>query len=162
MKESLNRPVEQLLHEYGTILLRYAYSFLKNEEDAEDVVQDVLLQYIKVKPDLDSSQHEKAWLLTVARNLCLNRLNYKDRHGTDELDESLVADEKEDLSFVWEAVSELPVKYREPVHLFYQEQLSTAQIAEITNQKESTVRSLLKRGREKLKAILKEAYDFYE
>ena len=137
-----------MLHEYGTILLRYAYSFLKNEEDAEDIVQDVLLQYMKVKPDLDDSKHEKAWLLTVARNLCLNRLGYSSRHGTDELDESLVAD--------------LPVKYREPVHLFYQEQLSTAQIAEITNQKESTVRSLLKRGREKLKAILKEAYDFYE
>ncbi|MGN0240925.1 MAG: RNA polymerase sigma factor [Candidatus Weimeria sp.] len=151
-----------MLHEYGTMLLRYSYSFLKNEEDAEDIVQDVFLQYMKMKPDLDSSQHEKAWLLTVARNLCLNRLSYASRHETDELDESLAADEKEDLSFVWEAVSELPVRYREPVHLFYQEQLSTAQIAEITGKKESTVRSLLKRGREKLKDILKEAYDFYE
>ena len=64
-----------------------------------------------------------------------------------------------DLSFVWEAVKDLPVKYREVIHLFYYEGLSTAQIAAILEQKESTVRSHLMRGREKLRSILKEGYD---
>ncbi len=65
----------------------------------------------------------------------------------------------EDQSFVWEAVKDLPVKYREVIHLFYYEGLSTAQIAAILEQKESTVRSHLMRGREKLRSILKEGYD---
>ncbi|MFR0927777.1 MAG: RNA polymerase sigma factor [Monoglobus pectinilyticus] len=50
------------------------------------------------------------------------------------------------------------MQYR--IHLFYYEGYKTTQIAEITGQKESTVRSLLHRAREKLKPILKEMYDF--
>lgn len=52
------------------------------------------------------------------------------------------------------------MKYREVIHLFYYEGLSSGQIAAILEQNESTVRSHLKRGREKLKLILKEGYDF--
>ena len=54
----------------------------------------------------------------------------------------------------------LPEKYAEVVHLFYAEGLSTKEIAEILGRKETTVRSDLLRGRERLKNILKEAYDF--
>ena len=61
---------------------------------------------------------------------------------------------------MWEAVKNLPVKYREAIHLFYYEGFSTAQAAKILGKNESTVRSLLKRGREQLKSVLKEAYDF--
>ena len=68
--------------------------------------------------------------------------------------------EKEDLKYVWEAVKKLPVKNREVIHLFYQEGYSTKEIADILKRREATVRSDLKRGREKLKKILKEAYDF--
>lgn len=64
--------------------------------------------------------------------------------------------EREDLSYVWDAVKALPVPYREAIHLFYYEGYSTAQIAQILDQKESTVRSRLKRGREKLKPLLEE------
>ena len=77
-----------------------------------------------------------------------------------ELSELLVGKEDEDLAFVWDAVKQLPDKYREVIHLFYQEGYSTKEIAEILNRNESTVRSDLKRGRDKLKNILKEAYDF--
>ena len=48
------------------------------------------------------------------------------------------------------------VPYREAIHLFYYEGYSTAQIAQILDQKESTVRSRLKRGREKLRPLLEE------
>ena len=77
----------------------------------------------------------------------------------DQLNEALVAEQREDLAFVWEAVRELPVPYREVIHLFYYEGFSTGQIARILGQKESTVRSHLQRGREKLRGILKEGYD---
>lgn len=82
--------------------------------------------------------------------------------AADELNESLIAEQREDLSFVWEAVKVLPVPYREVIHLFYYEGLPTGQIAAILKVKESTVRSRLLRGREKLKAVLKEGYDFGE
>ena len=55
---------------------------------------------------------------------------------------------------------QLPVQYREAVHLFYYEGLSTRQIASVLDRSEATIRSDLHRGREQLKRILKEAYDF--
>ena len=54
-----------------------------------------------------------------------------------------------------EKVRALPVRYREVIHLFYHEGYSTAQIAKILNRRESTVRSHLRRGRDKLRELLK-------
>ena len=76
--------------------------------------------------------------------------------------ERLAAEGREDLSFVWEAVKTLPEQYRAAIHLYYYEGYPTAEIARILQRKESSVRSDLRRGREKLKGILKEAYDFAE
>lgn len=109
---------------------------------------------------LESKGHEKAWLLRVASNLSKNRLKYNSARQTDELMEELIAEERDDLSFVWEAVKSLPEKFRVVIHLFYHEGYQTAQIARILDMKETTVRSNLARGREKLKHLLKEAYDF--
>ncbi|MGN1250240.1 MAG: RNA polymerase sigma factor [Candidatus Spyradocola sp.] len=79
---------------------------------------------------------------------------------TDELNEELAAEQREDLSFVWQAVKLLPQNYREVIHLYHHEGLSTAQIAQVLGRNESTVRSDLRRGRLKLRELLKEAYDF--
>ena len=149
-----------LIDEYGNSILRLAYSYLHNMEDAEDILQDTLLQYIKTKPSLNGQEHEKAWLLRVAANLSKNKIKYNKIRETDELAEELVGRQEEDLAFVWDAVKKLPEKYREVVHLFYQEGLSTKEIAAALDRKEATVRSDLLRGREQLKTILKEEYDF--
>lgn len=156
----INHRAEIILTHYGNSILRLAYSYLHNMHDAEEILQETLIQYIKTSPILENEAHEKAWLFRVASNLSKNRISYNKIRSTDELNESLIAEEREDLSFVWEAVKELPVKYKEVIHLFYYEELSTAEIANILKKKESTVRSHLMRGREKLKSILKEAYDF--
>ena len=145
---------------HGDRILRMAYSYLHNMSDAEDILQDTLIQYIKAAPAFESQEHEKAWLLRVAANLSKNKIKYNKIRETDELAEELVAGEQEDLAFVWDAVKLLPDKYREVVHLFYQEGLATKEIAEVLGRNESTVRSDLKRGRDQLKKILKEAYDF--
>ena len=63
---------------------------------------------------------------------------------------------------LFEEVMKLPDKFRIVIHLFYYEDYSTAQIAEIVDKKETTVRSLLHRGRNILKKMLKEGYDFEE
>ncbi len=150
----------QILDRYGNSILRMAYSYLHNMSDAEDILQDTLIQYIKTKPQLNGDEHEKAWLLRVACNLSKNKIKYNKLRETDELMEELAGCEEEDLSFVWEAVKQLPEKYREVVHLFYQEGYSTGDIANILRRNESTVRSDLNRARKQLKNILKEAYDF--
>ena len=150
----------RLLDNYGNHILRLAYTYVHNLSDAEDILQDTLVQYLKTTPVFENAAHEKAWLLRTAANLSKNRIKYNRLRTTDELNEELIAEEREDLSFVWEAVSQLPVSQREIIHLFYEEGYSTAQIATIVGRRESTVRSDLTRARKRLKTILKEAYDF--
>ena len=143
-----NGRAEMILTRFGDSILRYAYTYLHNMSDAEEVLQDTLVQFLKTAPEFESENHEKAWLLRVAANLSKNRIRYNKLRETDELNEELVAEEREDLSFVWEAVKSLPVKYREVIHLFYHEGYQTAQIAKVLGRNESTVRSDLRRGRE--------------
>ena len=157
-----NGRAEMILTRFGDSILRYAYTYLHNMSDAEEVLQDTLMQFLKTAPEFESANHEKAWLLRVAANLSKNRIRYNKLRETDELNDELVAEECEDLSFVWEAVKSLPVKYREVIHLFYHEGYQTAQIAKVLGRNESTVRSDLRRGREKLKEVLKGEYDFEE
>lgn len=159
-RADVNARAERMLDRYGDSVLRLAYSYLHNMADAEEVVQDTLLQFLRTAPDFNDETHEKAWLLRVAGNLAKNRIRYNAVRDADELNEELAAEQREDLSFVWEAVKALPEKYRAVIHLFYHEGYSTAEIAEILQKKETTVRSDLSRGRERLRTVLKEAYDF--
>lgn len=152
----------RLMKEYGNSVLRLAYSYLHNMSDAEDVLQDTLIQFLKTQPHFESGEHEKAWILRVASNISKNRITYNKIRKTDELTETLAAEETQDLTFVWEAVKQLPPKYSEVIHLFYHEGYSTAEIASILSKNEATVRSLLMRARMKLKDVLKEVYDFGE
>ena len=156
----INQTASRLLGDYGNHILRLAYSYVHNMSDAEDILQETLIRFLKTAPSFENASHEKAWLFTVAANLSKNRLKSAKLHETDELKEELAAENREDLSFVWEAVRSLPTKYREVIHLYYYEGCSTADIARILNRKESTIRSDLRRGRQQLKEILKEAYDF--
>lgn len=157
--EERNRQAERLLDRYGQSVLRLSYAYLHNMSDAEEILQDTLVQFLKTSPVFDSPDHEKAWLLRVASNLCKNRLIYDRRRRADPLSETLAQEDRPDLSFVWEAVKALPVHQREVVHLFYHEGFATAEIARIVGRKESTVRSDLRRARLRLKEILKEGYD---
>lgn len=157
---SISQQAAQILDTYGDTILRYAYSYLHNQSDTEEVLQDTLIQFLKTRPVFESDEHEKAWLLRVAGNLCKNRLKYNSLRQTDELREELIAEQREDLSFIWDAVQALPVQYREVIHLFYREGYSTREISQILGRKEATIRSDLSRGRGKLKELLKEAYDF--
>lgn len=148
------------LDTYGNAILRCAYSYLHNMADAEEILQDTLLKLLTAVPSFESEEHKKAWLLRVAANLSKNRIAYNALRVSDELDENLAEEGREDLSFVWEAVKSLPVQFREVIHLHYYEGYSTEEIAKLLGRKPATVRSDLHRGREKLKSVLKEAYDF--
>lgn len=156
----VNRRAEEILNTYGNSILRYAYSYLHNMSDAEEILQDTLVKFLQTAPVFESARHEKAWLMRVAGNLSKNRLDYNKVRRTDELSEELTADGREELSFVWEAVKALPEKFRAVIHLFYYEGYSAAEIAQLLGRSEGTVRSDLARGRAKLRETLKEVYDF--
>ena len=159
-KERIAENAGRMLDQYGDSILRLSYSYLHNMSDAEDVVQETLIKYMKTAPAFESEAHEKAWLLRVAANISKNKIDYNKVRQTDELEERLAAEEREDLSFVWDAVKSLPDSMREVIHLFYHEGYSTKEIAAMLRRNESTVRSDLKRGRDKLRLVLKEVYDF--
>lgn len=148
--------METILRNHGRRILHMAYSYLHNQNDAEDILQDTMVQLIKTKPHFENAEHEKAWLLRVCINLCKNRLK-SPWSKYESVPEDYPADgipvESVEL---FQAVSVLPIEYREVIHLFYYEDASTAEIASLLGKKESTVRSLLSRARTKLKDILKE------
>ncbi|MCR5230190.1 MAG: sigma-70 family RNA polymerase sigma factor [Solobacterium sp.] len=150
----------KILDTYGDSLFRVACMYLHNEADAEEVVQDTIIQLLRYDPEFDTDSQEKGWLMKTCANLCRNRLRVYKAHPSEEIDERIAARQDADLSFVWDAVNALPVKYREIIHLFYQEGYSTAEIAKIVSRREGSVRSDLTRARKQLKEILKEAYDF--
>ncbi len=154
---------ENALKLYGNSLLRLAFSYVHNIQDAEDALQDSLIQYMRKAPVFENEAHEKAWLMTVVSNGCKNKLRHAKRLREDELTE-FVSDEREadDLSFVWQCVKELPEKYSEVLHLYYYEGYSAAEIGTILSKNEATVRSLLMRGRNMLKAPLEDIYGYEE
>lgn len=151
----------RVLEAYGDAILRLAYSYLHSRTDAEDVLQDTLVQYLTKRPEFEGPAHEKARLMRVAINLCKNQLSAPWKRRWEELDEDQPCFDQEE-SAVLEAVSSLPVKYREVIHLYYVEGYSTAEIASLLGRGEGTVRVQLSRGRERLRRVLKEAYDFGE
>lgn len=106
-QDDVSARAAQILDTHGNAILRYAYSYLHNMADAEEVLQDTLVQFLKTAPRFESEAHEKAWLLRVAGNLSKNRLSYNAVHAADELNDELVAENREDLSFVWQAVRDL-------------------------------------------------------
>lgn len=121
---------------------------MKNQMDAEDIVQEAFIRYMRKAPDFQDSEHAKAWFLRVTANLCKNSLKtYWNQHTTG-LDEAmtketaLTGEDRDVLS----AVLALPPKYRPAIHLYCYEGCSTREIARILGKKESTVRSLLSRS----------------
>lgn len=80
-RADVNAEAERLLDCYGNSILRLAYSYLHNMSDAEEIVQDTLVQYLKEAPAFADEIHEKAWCLRVAGNLAKNRIKYNQLSG---------------------------------------------------------------------------------
>ena len=157
-----NEKAVQAMNTYGNSILRLSFAYLHDLAGAEDILQDTLIRLMKTNPVFTSPDHEKAWLLRVAINLCKNRLkSFWAKYS--ELSEEFPDDPmSSDEIILLDLVSKLPVKYREVIHLFYYEDYSINEIAVLLQKNKSTIRSLLHRAREKLKIHLKGDYDFDE
>ncbi len=144
--ERINDAVE----EYGDMLYRLCIVMLQSTADAEDAVQETFITYMEKSPPFGDSEHEKAWLLKVARNKCRNVLRYRKRHFSEpaEVLDTLV--ERTPDSRILESLMELPEKYRSILHLHYITGYKVDEIAEITGLRSSTVKMRLHKGRKLL------------
>lgn len=155
--------ISDLLDKYSDMVLRIAYTYLKNRADAEDIVQDVFLRIIDKKPSFNDESHEKSWLIRATINMCKNKVNMfwnKNKCSIDDVQEFAVSDKDNTDTSVFQAVMALGEKYRVVVYMYYYEGYSTPEIADVIGKNETTIRSLLHRARNKLKDMLKEDYDF--
>mgnify|MGYP000799559895 CR=1 FL=1 len=149
---------EEVIEQYSDMLFRLAMARMQHKENAEEVVQDTFLRlitYVKKGNRFNDEEHLKAWLLTVAVNRGKSILTMAWNKRTEGMDivKEVAAPEAE-MGYAYEYVSRLPEKYRVAIDLFYYEELSTEQIAQIMKTKPATVRSYLHRGREKLKEMM--------
>lgn len=163
MRENEQLQIDFLIEKYADMVYRVALTQMRNVQDAQDVFQDVFLRLVKYLPTLENEDHIKAWLLRVTINCSKSNLTSAWRRHTQPLleEEKLTFQTEEQLD-LYEHINKLPKKYRTVIYLFYYEELSIKEIADITSQKETTVKSQLSRARKLLKNELGSIGGVYE
>lgn len=147
-----NKDIEEIYNRHVEIIYRVCFIFMKNPTDTEDALQATFTKLLEYSGEFQNEQHEKAWLITVASNICRNNLKHWFRKTVDISSLSL-ADEKAEpeVKRTLRDVLNLPEKYKIPIYMYYYEGYKSKEIAEILNKNESTIRSYLRTGRELLK-----------
>ena len=157
MKHASVRPtddIETIVHTYGNMLFRLCLITLGNSSDAEDVVQETFIKYIQKVPVFENTEHEKAWLITVATNRCKDILRFKNRHPVVDVDEIKEFTKDATDSGILEALMTLPEKFRMVLVLYYVEEYSIEEIAKVIGKTPSAVKMRLQKGRR----LLRETY----
>ena len=156
-----NERFERAAMMYMDNVFAVAFNYFRDPSEADDIVQEVLFKLLKSDVKFESDEHIRNWMLKVAVNQC-RRVSasswFRKTMPLEEYAESLKYEDPEQ-SALFFAVMDLPKKYRIVIHLFYYEEYSTAEIAEMLSMNESTVRTRLKRARMKLKEVLKDGWE---
>lgn len=162
-EETICRSIDDIIDRYGDMVYRVILQHMRNEADTEDVVQDTFMKIMKQCPVFDHVKKEKAWVLKVAMNTCKDHWKYDRLRRHEELLEHYPANTASHMEFtILPYVKKLPQKYRDVIYLFYYEEYSVKEIAEILDKKEATILTWLNRARKQLKEMLKGSVDFEE
>ena len=144
---------EKAIEKYKRTVASVCILRLNNHPDAEDCFQNTFFTLFKSSKQFESEEHLKAWLIRVAINECNKHLRRARRFvSLSEYSSETVNFPHDKCDISW-ALMELDLKYRQVMYLRYVEDYEVAQIASLLNKNENTVKSLLRRGREKLKKI---------
>ena len=148
---------EEVVRTYSDMIYKIAYRYVHNQYDAEDILSETLLAYFKKEREFESEEHRKAWLIRVAINESKTLLS-KTRYD-EEINEELLGGEDEwsginDAMDLKSAIEQLPAHQKEIILLYYMQNLSVAQVAEVLNKNKNTVTVTLARARENLKKFL--------
>lgn len=137
---------------HSDMVYRLAVARVKNKYDADDILQEVFLRFIKVKDKVENDEHLKALLIRITINCSKSLLMSSWFKRTESRSESFgVSDEYSD---TLDAVLRLPKKYRTVIHLHYYMGYSVNEISSILKSKPSAVKSQLHRARKQLKIEL--------
>lgn len=167
---------EQLLYEameqHGDYLKRLVYTYVKELQKTEDIVQDVFIKFYKSLESFEGRSSIKTYLYRIAVNECQNYLkswHYRKLEVTEKVRtwlnrESLEADylQKEQNQSIGELVSSLPIKYREVLWLHYYVELSITEMADVLKCSPNTIKTRLARGRKLAKITIEEGEIEYE
>ncbi len=156
-----------LVERYETKLKRYARKFLMTKEDTDDLVQDIFLSTYENIKSVDTSRKFSSWIYRVAHNTYVNALRKRENHRRGFLDFDTIlpllsaqetadndtyrVEEKELIEKTLDSIDE---KYREVLVLYYIEELSYEEIADILGIPIATVGVRLKRGKERAKQAI--------
>lgn len=159
-----------LVERYEKKLQRYARKFLFGVEDVEDLVQDVFLKAYENIHSFDPKRKFSPWIYRIAHNEFINALKRKISSPVAFFDPDILfpmqsAPERADTEAMEREVKEmldlyiakLDVKYREPLILYYYEELNYQEIADVLKIPISTVGVRLGRGKAQLKSLMNKA-----
>lgn len=152
--------LEYYFRKYNSMLFRVIFAEVKSHADAEDIMQEVFIRLIQAQPEFHSVEHEKAWLIKTALNLCKDLFKSKWKQAVTGID-TVPEQEKiymkvpyiEQDDTLWLVLS-LKEQYRQSLYLFYYEDYEIKEIADILEIPINTVKTNLRRGREELKKLL--------
>lgn len=150
-----------LVTQYETSILRTCYMYLQDKGLAEDATQETFLKAYKAFPNFRGECNEKTWLMRIAINTCrdIKRSSWFrniDRRITiDSLPETSDAfhdDSDDDLA---EAILNLSTKYKEVILLYFYQDMTMAEIAQVLKVSIATVGRRIKLACSKLESLLK-------
>lgn len=161
MRQPSVRPTdhaEEIVSVYGNMLFRLCFVMLGNAADAEDAVQDTVLKYLQKAPAFENPGHEKAWLITAAKNQCRDMLRFRNRHPQTDLEHLPETPPDSSDSGILEALMSLPEKFRLVLTLYYVEEYSVEEIAGMIRRTPSAVKMRLQKGRRLLAEKYRKEY----
>jgi RNA polymerase sigma-70 factor (ECF subfamily) len=147
--------IEEIYERHVNMIYQVSFSYMKNKADTEDIVEDVFVNLMKTKIMFKDVEHEKAWLLRTAINLCKNSLKHWRRKNLNIDDYENLPDKNPfKVNETLNAVMELPDKYKEVIYLHYYEGYTSDEIAKMLKKNQSTIRNHLQEARKILKEVL--------
>ena len=147
---------EQIVRTYADMVYRIACRYVNNSIDADDVFSEVFLAYFKKERTFESEEHRKAWLIRVTINCAKDFLEQRSRMQPlyEERVVEAAAPDTDTYMDLHAAIEQLRPEYREVIKLYYLDDLSVKQIAQILDKNENTIKTQLSRAREMLKTFL--------
>lgn len=146
------KEITEIYNRQVDTVYRICFSFMKNTTDTEDMVQETFLKLLSSGVNFVSEEHEKAWLIVTASNLCKDTLKKWWRRTEDVDNPALgLTQPPFEIDEVLAAILKLPADQKTVVYMYYYEGYSTADIAGFLRCPQATVRSRLSRARKALK-----------
>lgn len=152
--------IEEIIAQHGDYLLKVAYLYVKNRSTAEDIVQDVFIAFYRKQEQFRQESSLRTYLVKMTVNRSHDYLrSWKSKRltlfekitgrATDQTPEKevLIKSSKRELV---EALFTLSVQYRDVLILYYFEDMTTVEIAQLVGCPEATVRTRLQRARKQL------------